>query len=251
VREDAVSGRGAGALNVLVERGPAAELKAHRHLSLASPVTGSGGHPSHPSTKEHTVPEENVVKTLNYQELRKAVECAASYRDQQVYLVVDDEGWSVLEQPPKDPAGKAVIPVNSPGKPGGPKTLELAQIGLYKDKPVDLLKLQVHGKEEQADAVFWTPAAVEKFLVPYYASVYGDQAPKKLTDLIDVLGTVRTDLAGVQPAAHTPLADSTAFAGAHMPKSEYVQVDGGMAVLVHTPTGAVAISLSDYVAGKP
>jgi len=198
-----------------------------------------------------------MAKTLNYQQLRQMVESAASYRDQTVYLVVDDEGWSVQTMMPIVKEGAAVIPCSSPGKPGAPEPLQLAQIGLYEDKPVDLLRLKLHGsdQEERADAVFWTPAAVEKFVVPYYASVYGDQAPKKLTDLIGILGTVRTDDTSEPPA---PLSrpDSTPFAVAHMPKSEYVQVDGGtdgeMVVLAQKSSGeVVATSISDYLAGKP
>jgi hypothetical protein len=197
--------------------------------------------------KEHTVPEEiarpNVVKSMTYQELRKAVECAASYRDQEVYLVVDDEGWSVQTMMPIVKEGAAVIPCKSPGAATARPPVLLAKIGIDKEKPADLLDLKDPAGKElgSADAVFWTAAAVEKFLVPYYASVYGDQAPKKLDELIGILGAVRdpsTDLDG-------------AFAVAHMPKSEYVQLDGGLAVLEHTPTGPVATSISDYLAGKP
>ena len=91
VHDGRVSGRAPGALSVPVERGPAAELKAGRHLPLASPVTASGGITT-PATKEHTMSEQpaqerahgsaslNPVKTLNYQELRMMVEAAASYR---------------------------------------------------------------------------------------------------------------------------------------------------------------------------
>lgn len=189
----------------------------------------------------------NAAETLNYQELRKMVECAASYRDQEVYIVVADGEWRVETMMPIVKEGTAVIRCKSPGKPGAPEPLELAQIGLYEKKPVDLLKLKVNGKEERADAVFWTAAAVEKFVVPYYASVYGDQAPKKLTDLIGILGTVRPDDDAVPPALLSRR-DSTPFAVAHMPKSEYVQVDGGMVVLAADGDGNVsALSVSDYL----
>jgi hypothetical protein len=45
-----------------------------------------------------------------------------------------------------------VIPVKSPGKPGGLKPVKLAQIGLHEDKPKDLLKLKVPGSTEEGPA---------------------------------------------------------------------------------------------------
>jgi hypothetical protein len=253
-----------GALNVPVERGAAAELKARRHLPPASPATGSGGH--HTLPKEHIMSERSalVAKTLNYQQLRQMVESAASYRDETVYIVVDDEGWRVETMMPVVKPGAAVIPCESPGATTGRPPVLLAKIGTNEEKPANLLDLKDRtGKAlGPADAVFWTPAAVEKFVVPYYASVYGDQAPKKLTDLIGILGVVRPDddvvpLAPLSRPDSLPLAplsppDSPPFAVAHMPKSEYVQVDGGtdggMVVLAADAEGNVsAMSVSDYV----
>jgi hypothetical protein len=187
-----------------------------------------------------------AVKTLNYQELRKMVECAASYREKKVYIVVDDKGWTVQTEEPTNTDGKAVIPCKSPGKPGGPKKLALARIGLDENKPVNLLKLKIPGtdKEGEADAVFWTPAAVEKFVVPYYASVYGDQSPKQLTDIISILGVVR-EPTGQDTAKGQAL---EAFAVAHMPKSEYVQVDEPFVVLAADAGGNVQVtSISGYL----
>ena len=188
--------------------------------------------------------EHNPVKTLNYQELRMMVEAAASYRDQEVYLVVDDKGWSVETKRPDAPEGKAVIPCKSPGRPTARPSVGYARIGIDPtdpDKAANLL--QLGDPSGPADAVFWTPAAVEKFLVPYYASVYGDRAPKKLTGLIDILGAVRDPSDDV----------GEAFAVAHMPKSEYVQVDGsGLGVLVRKPDGEVQVmTISDYHGQKP
>jgi len=188
------------------------------------------------------------VKTLNYQELRRMVEAAASYREKKVYIVVDDKGWSVQAEAPSNPDGKAVIPCRSPGRPTARPPVALAQIGTVADDPakppVNLLKLKLPGsdREEPADAVFWTPAAVEKFVVPYYASVYGDQAPKKLADIINILGAVR------DPEDSPPNAVGDAFAVAHMPKSEYVQVDEPFAVLTADLEGNVSVmSVSGYL----
>src|SRR5688572_25015400 len=130
---------------------------------------------------------QHPVKTLNYQELRMMVEAAASYRDQEVYLVVDDQGWSVQTKRPDAPEGKAVIPCKSPGPPTARPSVGYARVGIDPadpDKAANLLQLKPGDPNSRADSVFWTPAAVEKFLVPYYASVYGDWSPKKLTGLI-------------------------------------------------------------------
>jgi len=200
----------------------------------------------HQTDPEGTAGGAEAVKTLNYQELRKMVECAASYREKKVYIVVDDKGWTVQTEEPTNTDGKAVIPCMSPGKPGGPRKLALAKVGLDENKPVNLLKLRLPGsdKDEEADAVFWTPAAVEKFVVPYYASVYGDQAPKKLANLISILGVVREP--SDEAAARGQVLE--AFAVAHMPKSEYVQVDEPFAVLAADAAGNVQVmSISGYL----
>jgi hypothetical protein len=204
----------------------------------------------HQTDAEGAALRAEAVKTLNYQELRRMVEAAASYREKKVYIVVDDKGWSVETKEPTNTDGKAVIPCMSPGRPTARPPVALAQIGTVADNPekppVNLLKLKLPGsdREEPADAVFWTPAAVEKFVVPYYASVYGDQAPKKLSDIINVLGAVRDPAA--RGAARSETGD--AFAVAHMPKSEYVQVDEPFAVLAADAEGNVSVmSVSDYV----
>ena len=199
-----------------------------------------------------------------YQELRMPVEDAASYRDQEVYLVVDEKGWRVVTERPDPREGRAVIPVMSPGKPTPPPAVGLASVGAEPERPVNLLELRDRDGNliGRADSVFWTPAAVEKFLVPYYASVYGGQAPWKLTDLIGLLGAVRTPLTQVRPPSAATggsfdmAGDSSdageVFAVAHMPKSEYVQVGGDLVVLAHSDEGGpVAVSFSDWVEKKP
>jgi hypothetical protein len=174
------------------------------------------------------LPEE-AVKTMTYQDLRRMTECAASYRGAKVWIVIDDKGWTVEKTEPTPAAslGKAVIPCQSPGTPR-PK-VGYAYLGPDKDQAVDLLDLYDKDGEPvgEADAVFWSAAAVEKFVVPYYASVYGDQAPKEIEKVIKILGTVRDPRNGLEPFALEP------FALAHMPKSEYVQVDNTFTVLVN------------------
>jgi hypothetical protein len=180
-----------------------------------------------------------TVKTMSYQDLRRMTESAASYRGATVYIVIDDKNWDIVTEKPQDVPGRVVIPCNNDlGRE--PRTLppvDEAIIRAKDTKPVDLLHLKDrHGNElGAADAVFWTAAAVEKFVVPYYASVYGDEAPGKLTRIISVLGSVR------EPAALEAELGGEPFALAHMPKSEYVQVEGTLAALVKTPTGAVTV----------
>jgi hypothetical protein len=180
-----------------------------------------------------------IVKTMSYQDLRRMTECAASYRGSKVWIVIDDKGWKVVETEPtpEESQGKAVIPCENPGTPR--PRVDYAWIGADETRRVDLLDLKGSNNEPlgRADAVFWTAAAVEKFVVPYYASVYGDQAPKQMEKVIKVLGTVRDPGNGVEP-----------FALAHMPKSEYVQVDGTFSVLVNAGDQPYAIPVSEYPA---
>ncbi|HZG41872.1 MAG TPA: hypothetical protein VEY93_02840 [Longimicrobium sp.] len=96
-----------------------------------------------------------------------------------------------------------------------------ATIGV-ETETVNLMKITVEATfphEEagtfEADAVFWSVSAVEKFLVPYYASVYGDKGPAMAKAVMDVL------LLGRERAADDPDTEAP-FAVAHLPSSEYV-----------------------------
>lgn len=197
------------------------------------------------------------VKTMTYQDLRRMAECAASYRDGEVWIVFDEKGWRVATTEPKHRPGQQVIPCNNAGKGPGKEPPKVSAAFIQANEsgqPVDLLHLKrtnkKTGKVEDlgpADAVFWSAAAVEKFVVPYYASVYADEAPGKLEKIIRVLGTV-----------HKPSGSSTGgetaepFALAHMPKSEYVQVEGAFAVLAKTSSGEhVAIPITEYLNPQP
>jgi hypothetical protein len=119
------------------------------------------------------------------------------------------------------------------------------------DEPVDLLDLP--GGLGAADAVFWSESAVEKFLLPYYASVYGNQAAKAVSDILLAFHGDR-GLGG--PSARAGADDELTYAMAHIPKSEYVMLsDGGsvdvgadLAVLYKDGSGKVrAERLRDFV----
>ena len=151
--------------------------------------------------------------TLSYRDLRGLAEYASSLRGKEFWVGFTD-GWTVYENEADLPPGGFVIRVENGPLPYRPK-VDFARIGSG-GKRVDLLKVKdpVTHKRVEADAVFWSESAVEKFLVPYYASVYGDRADKVVRDLLDVLDSPRRGANG-----------PTTFAIAHIPRSEYVNVD--------------------------
>jgi hypothetical protein len=57
---------------------------------------------------------------------------------------------------------------------------------------------------DTCDALFWSESAVEKFAVPYYASLAGSEAAGEVTDLI------------------LAYRDSDVYGLVHLPKSDYV-----------------------------
>jgi len=176
---------------------------------------------------------------VTFQVLREIAEAASGMRDKDVYFVVKD-GNPVTIHPhfkPQNPSDDTVVihcaPVCDPILPVG-----AASIAPPGGRPIDLLNIQVPGQgphpgggHAAADAVFWSISAVEKFLVPYYASVYGDDGPRIGGTLLDLL--LQTGLPKVQRP----------FAVAHLPSSEYVPVaEPGQTVVPHlallTPAGA-------------
>lgn len=179
---------------------------------------------------------------MSYQDLRRMVECAGSYRGEEAWIVIKKGKWHVKTSRPDPGKWDAVIPFQNPAaiRP----VVKFAEIGVGGGRNVNLLKLKkktgdLLTEEGPADAVFWSAAAVEKFLVPYYASVYGNQAIDVLQKLIDLLGTRQREANGPE-----------VFAVAHMPKSEYVQVDEhSLAVLMVDPganSEPYAVPLSQF-----
>lgn len=157
---------------------------------------------------------------IDYDLFRHVSERASSCRYEDVWIAVerDQEGNLIIKDYPEDPGeGDRVVYHLSPVHYGKPPQVNVANIGSGTTE-VDLLQLKVPPKPPfpggtyAADAVFWTQAAVEKFLIPYYASVYGDQADTVVQELLKVL---KPDAANPNPA----------FAVAHLPSSEYVTRD--------------------------
>lgn len=174
------------------------------------------------------MPKPNVT----FETLRLIAESASGMRDQDLYFVIrgDPAGYSWQTDPVEPTEDTVVIhcaPVDDPVS-----TVDLARIGA-RGTDVDLLAIKVpavwpHERPGtyRADAVFWSISAVEKFLVPYYASVYGDQGPSYAQAVMDALR---------RPAAET---EEVAFAIAHLPSSEYVTEEEAASLVALHPTSA-------------
>lgn len=160
---------------------------------------------------------------LNFQILREIAECASGMRTHDLYFRVPSltgpQAFDVISDPPEPPGelpGYTLIHVEPVPDPG--RKVSVALIG---DGPhvVNLMDLKVkanavhQGGTYEADAVFWSVSAVEKFLVPYYASVYGDQAASYVSSVLGIL------LPGA--GNQSDPTDDPAFAIAHLPSSEY------------------------------
>lgn len=129
------------------------------------------------------------------------------------------------EPGPGDKSSKAVaIQVSSRTTHDQPALPDLARIGLG-DRTVNLLALNDQpgvGGNVAADAVFWTESAVEKFVVPYYASVHGPGAARKVEAVLRVLhGRAEGGRSGGDAGGTDPVGAN--FALVHLPTSEYVE----------------------------
>ena len=113
---------------------------------------------------------------IDYHHLRLMAEWASSLRDQEVgFAVADGALWRVgAGAPPRGPELR--VPAATPGRYGAVRALTVAVEGVA--EPLDLAP---YG----ADALVWSEAAVEKFLVPYYASCAGSRAGQFLAGLFD------------------------------------------------------------------
>lgn len=171
---------------------------------------------------------------LTATELRQVAEWAHSVRGPHMAMVVSRLDDGSLKVEPKllanAPRGKPeflVIPVDTENRVRkrrviGGMNLRLVDKEKMGAPSVDVnffqLCREAHGCEP--DAMFWTESAVEKFLVPYYASVHSaDKA----------LGREMRRIAKVfdgkfKPKGRTLEHDEevTVYAMVHLPKSEYV-----------------------------
>ncbi|HEX6912775.1 MAG TPA: hypothetical protein VF142_20375 [Longimicrobium sp.] len=117
-----------------------------------------------------TTPE--TVAPLNYMQLRQLAECTVGLSDGVTDFVFNGHGLEPLLQGAAPPDGVVLVSTTNTTKRTalayltlcvGPASLDIAGLG--------------------ADAVFWTDAAVEKFVFPYCASCGACEATKAVTDL--------------------------------------------------------------------
>lgn len=163
---------------------------------------------------------------ITFETLRLIAESASGMRDQDLWFVVTGSpatySWSTRCVHAGDDtevihvAATAQDPVS---------TVDCARIGVP-GREVDLLGITIEpiaphpGGTYAADAVFWSVSAVEKFLVPYYASVYGDQGPQMAQAVLDVLLPGGESVGDADAVGEEE--DDKPFAVAHLPSSEYV-----------------------------
>jgi hypothetical protein len=187
----------------------------------------------------HTQPV-NVQQypVLRYEDLRGLAEYASGVRDGDTPVWLAAFGRGYIEQvDPSDADTHAAVLVRTLG--GDNRNLtRLAWIGQDAEHRVDLLRIRYQGKEVAADSVFWTQSAVEKFLVPYYASVAAARAAEVVRVILEMLG---------RPCWHAEpgeadLTEYQVFALVHLPQSEYVEgedpVPGDLAVGIRAADGS-------------
>lgn len=123
-----------------------------------------------------------TVPALNYRQLRMLAECSMSLcTSEPSSFVFQPDGTLALVNPDQEPPADGVlVPTISPGK--YPRltylTLQATTTTHNVQHVSELNVVPLH-----ADAVFWSPGAVEKFVVPYYASCSGNRAVEELTTL--------------------------------------------------------------------
>ena len=76
-----------------------------------------------------------------------------------------------------------------------------------------------------ADAVFWGESSIEKFVVPYYASVYGSDAGDAVTELLDTYNGVAAGGSGGDGGETLEPTTVEVYGLVHMPRSEYIELD--------------------------
>lgn len=188
-----------------------------------------------------TSPIDPRQPVLTATELRQVAEWAHSVRGSDMCMVVSRPigGRLTVVPTPSSKAGNLgpdylVIPVDTTNRVDDRETIGEMRLTLTdgtpreeggsgekkKDREVDLFALCRTKYHCVPDAIFWTESSVEKFLVPYYASVHSSD---------DDLGTEMQNIADIfdgkfksketDPETDGPV---TVYAMLHLPKSEYV-----------------------------
>jgi hypothetical protein len=162
---------------------------------------------------------------VTFEILRLIAESASGMRNLPTWFIIEKtpEGTGYTFQHTfveerKDTVVIYCAPVADPVSP-----VNVATIGIKGKDIVNLMKIEVgpifphlDSGTFEADAVFWSLAAVEKFMVPYYASVYGDQGAAHAQAVMDLMRIPDTHLDADEDT------EAQAFALVHLPSSEYV-----------------------------
>lgn len=182
----------------------------------------------------------------NALQLRQLAEYAASLRNNH---------WKVVSRKVLKGDQLAVVP---PGTviPSDP-VLDLKTNAQRPDRKVPAVTIQAPGGKalplKEYDAVFWSEAAVEKFVLPYYASKSMWMAAHVLHKL-SMLWYGHVPGAAPRPDDPRPPADAAhpvPFAIAHLPTSDYVGLSSLASELYALYEGqdgtTLAVSLGDYL----
>jgi len=176
----------------------------------------------------------NPQPVLNSRQLRKIAEAVSGYRSDHPFWLVLTQGedggleYTVLPQDPGPRPEAVVIPCRTPKEADRPRVVD-ATIRAEGAPDVNLLNLKLEDDEgdvvRTADAVFWGESSVEKFVVPYYASVYGSEAGDAVTELLDTYNGVAAEDTGAGGAESMEPSTTAAYALVHIPRSEYIELD--------------------------
>ncbi|MFL5540315.1 MAG: hypothetical protein ACJ8J0_15095 [Longimicrobiaceae bacterium] len=188
---------------------------------------------------------------MHFETLRRIAETASGRRYEDLWFVVTEDEVtghakiSVLTSAPPEggsPEGAVVIPCAGWARPDVPR-VSAAMIASG-DIAINLLSVDVPPqggpqgdpavKGLAADAVFLSASAVEKFLVPYYASVYGDTAPDVVERLVSIFVPPGSPERGDSGGERVEPAVDGSFAVIHLPSSEYAADAAGRVDAPHS-----------------
>ncbi|HKP74067.1 MAG TPA: hypothetical protein VJT67_00930 [Longimicrobiaceae bacterium] len=178
-------------------------------------------------------PSPAAPPVLNAGELRRLAEAVSGYRGTDPYWLVltQDAGGELQYEisiiPPGPRPDAVVLPCQTPRQAERPPVVS-ATIRAAGGPEVNLLDLEMEDDEgnavHRADAVFWGESSIEKFVVPYYASVYGHEAGEAVSELLETYNGTATEGAQAQLGEEgTTVVD--VYGLVHIPRSEYVEMD--------------------------
>lgn len=134
--------------------------------------------------------------------LRRIAEAASGIRGKDLYFIV--------RRSPVDPWSDFAFEIvdRNPGDVADAMVIKCRTAYTIPEKPVKKVVLTTDSDSvsenlaDLADAIFWSESAVEKFAVPYYASVGGDMADWRIADLLSTFGQDK-----VAALVHLPKSD--------------------------------------------